>query len=62
MSEGELETLLASPVDLQLTCSTVAVQRGVKTATAAALNSADTVFQDEFSLKTKLALGKIQNN
>ena len=53
MSEGELETLLASPLDIQLPCSTVA---------AAALVSADPVFKDEFCLKTKLAIGKIQNN
>ena len=58
MSDIELTAIVEPPLDLSLPCTTVAVERGVKTTTAASKVFADPIKQDGFSVMANSAISK----
>ena len=56
MSEEQLDDFQLRPLNLNLPCSTVAVERAVKTTTAASKVSSDPVLQDGYSFMAKSAI------
>ena len=58
MDNTELEQLIISPLNLQLPISTMAVERGVKAVTRAAVVTADPVLQDGFTFQVMAAQKK----
>ena len=58
MTDKELKEIIEKPLCLNLPCSTVAVERGVKITSAATKVSSNPVLQDGYSFMTKSAINK----
>ena len=58
MSLEKLDDLVLNPLHLELPCSTVAIERAVKTTIAASKVSSDPVLKDGYSFMAKDAVEK----